>query len=68
MGELSPLVPALCIPHDFSFPASKTDLGSKHAHRFMARALGSLVIHGGELQPNLACMPMLETPNSTIPT
>lgn len=66
LGELSLLVPALCIPHASSFPALKPDLGSKHAHGFMARALGSLASHGGELQLNPACTPMLETPNSTI--
>lgn len=64
--ELSLLVPALCIPHS-SFPASKTGLESKHAHRFMTRTLGPLVSRGDELQPNPACTPMLETPNSTNP-
>lgn len=65
--DLSPMVPALCILHASSFLASKTDLQSKHAHRFMSRALGSLASYGGELQPNPACTPLLETPNSTIP-
>lgn len=65
--ELSLLVPALCIPHTFSFPASKIHLGSKYAHRFMTGPLGPLASHEGELQPNPACTPVLETPNSTNP-
>lgn len=56
-----------CASHISSFPASKTDLGSKCAHRVMARALGHLASHGDELQPNPPCTPMPETPNSPIP-